>query len=217
MIRQLAGTILALSLLSACAPLPFSNSPPPAKTESCGDVVEYHTLASRLSANDGWELRQALQPTGGVDDACNRLRLALLLCKPDTPFRDDAEAARLLTGFLADPATAQHPQRGLAQQLADSLADRQRLLTDSLAERQRLLAKQMLLEESLAQEKTRTQVLTKELQQIQTTATSLKKQVQAQQSQLDQLKSIEQDINAKERAVENPASDRKGAKAHEQK
>ncbi|HEB92032.1 MAG TPA: hypothetical protein ENI94_00865 [Gammaproteobacteria bacterium] len=215
MIRQQAGTSLVLLLLSACAPLPFSGGPPLAETESCGDVIEFHNVASRLSANDGREMRQALQPNGSADDACNRLRLALLLCKPDTPFRDDAEAARLLTGFLADPATAQHPQRGLAQYLADSLVERRRLLADGQVERQRLLTKQASLEEFLTREKRRVQALTKELTQMKATAASLQKQVKAQQLQLDQLKSIEQDINAKELAVENPASGRKGKKAHE--
>ncbi len=215
MIRQQAGTTLALLLLSACAPLPFSSGPPLVETESCGDVIEFHAVVSRLSASDGWETRQALQPNGGADDACNRLRLALLLSKPGAPFRDDAEAARLLTDFLADPATAQHPQRGLAQYLADSLSERRRLLADSQAGHQRLLTKQVSLEESLTREKSRVQALRKELTQIKASAGSLRKQVKAQQLQLDQLKSIEQDINAKELAVENPASGRKGKKAHE--
>jgi len=209
MIRLQAGIILVL-LLSACAPLQFGNRPAPAvtetETENCGDVIEFHSAASRLSASDGQEMRQALQPDGGADDTCNRLRLALLLSTPDTPFRDDAEAAGLLADFLADPANAQHPQRGLAQQLADSLA-----------ERQRLLARQAALEESLAEEKKRVLALTKKLKQIQSSAASLRKQVKTQQSQLDQLKSIEQDINAKERAVENPASDREEKRAHEPK
>lgn len=208
MIRQQAGTILVLLLLSACAPLQFGNRPPPAvaETDNCGDVIEFHAAASRLSASDGQEMRQALQPNGGADDTCNRLRLALLLSKPDTPFRDDTEAARLLADFLADPANTQHPQRGLAQQLADSLA-----------ERQRLLARQAALKKSLVQEHKRVQALTKKLEQMQSNAASLWKQVKTQQSQLDQLKSIEQDINAKERAVENPASDREEKRVHEPK
>jgi len=206
MIRQQAGAILALSLLSACTPLQLGGLPPAAGAENCGDVLEFHNIASRLSATAGQEMHQALQPNGGAADGCNRLRLALLLGRPDTPFRDDAEAARMLAGFLADPANARHPQRGLAQQLADELAERLRLLTA-----------QAVLEQSLAREKQHAQALTKKLTQLQATAASLRQRVKAQQSQLDQLKSIEQDINAKERAVENPAAHREGGKAHEPK
>jgi len=198
MIRPLAGTLLAL-LLSACAQLPFGLGPLPAADDDCGDVLEFRNAASRLSASAGQEMRQALQPDGGINDNCNRLRLALLLSKPDTAFRDDNEAAKLLADFLTDPANAQHPQRALAAQLADDLA-----------ERQRLLARLEALEKSLAQETHQAQALSKELKKLQATAASLQKRVKAQQSQLDQLKSIEQDINAKERAVEIPAVDGAG-------
>jgi len=209
MIRPSAGIILAL-LLTACAQLPFGLGTLPPRDEDCGNVLEFRSAASQLSATAGQEIRQALQPNGGADDTCNRLRLALLLSKPGTPFRDDTEAARLLADFLAEPANAQHPQRELAQQLADTLAD-------NLAERQRLLTRQAVLEKSLAQEKKRVQALTKKLKQLQTNAASLRKQVKTQQSQLDQLNSIEQDINAKERAVENTASDREEKRVHETK
>lgn len=205
MIRQQAGAIIALSLLSACAPLQL-DSRPQTGAENCGDVLEFHSIASRLSATAGQEMREALQPNGGAADSCNRLRLALLLGRPDVPFRDDTEAARMLAGFLADPANARHPQRGLAQQLADELAERQRLLTAQAA-----------LEKALAQERQHTQALTKKLKQLQATTASLRQRVKAQQSQLDQLKSIEQDINAKERAVENPVTGKEGEKAHEPK
>ncbi len=189
--HQQAGTLLALLLLTACAPLPFGLGTPPVARESCGDVLEFRNAASQLSADAGQEMRQALQPRGGADDNCNRLRLALLLSKPGTAFRDDAEAAGLLADFLADPANAQHPQRALAA-----------LLADELAERRQLLARQGALEQSLARERQRAKALTKELKQLQATTASLRKQVKTQQSQLDQLKSIEQDINAKERAVD---------------
>ncbi len=200
MIRPLPGLILVL-LLSACAQLPFGLGPLPAADDDCGDVLEFRNATDRLSATAGQEMHQALQPDGGANDNCNRLRLALLLSKPDTAFRDDDEAAALLADFLTDPANAQHPQRALASQLADDLAERQRLLTQLEA-----------LEKSLAQERQHAQALAKELKKLQATAASLQKRVKAQQSQLDQLKSIEQDINAKERAVENPAMDGEGGK-----
>lgn len=197
-----AGILLAL-LLSACAQLPFglgtAPATDPAMDQDCGDVLEFHSAASRLSADAGQAMRQALQPNGDTEDDCNRLRLALLLSQPDTAFRDDAEAARLLADFLASPANGQHPQRALASQLADELAERQRLLM-------RLEA----LKTSLTQERQRAKTLTKELKRLQATAAALRKRVKAQQSQLDQLKSIEQDINAKERAVEIPTAAGKG-------
>ena len=198
--RNGLGLLPVLLLCSACAQLGVEDG----AGEDCGDVLEFHRIAAQLSPGAGAEMRRALQPRGAASDACNRLRLALLLARPDTGFRNDAEAARLLQAFLDDPAHARHPQRPLA-----------RLLADELAERQRLAAQVATLEESLAGERQRQQALSQNLQRLRADNAELRRQVQTQRSQLDQLKSIERDINAKERAVENPATPREEGGHHE--
>jgi len=160
--------------------------------EACEGITGFYTAASRLSVEAGQEMLQALRTnqTQG-ENPCDQLRLVMLLGKPDTAFHDDAEAARLLQDFLDAPRFAQHPDRGLASLLADNIKERQQL--------QEQLRSQ---EKSLALEQAVSQKLAKKLKREHTAAKALK-------SQLEQLKSIERDINEKEQSVVAPAANRK--------
>lgn len=187
--RQAIGAISAV-LLTACAQLPVPAGSPPPPDQACGDVVEFYAAVSRLSNAAGTDMLQALRADAlQGNEACSRLRLALLLSRPGTTYRDDETAAGLLTAFLRDPILVQHPARGLAL-----------LLVDDINERCRLRAQARALQRRLEQGQIDTQAQTQRLEQEQTAAAVLRRQLKALRSQLDQLKSIEQDINEKERA-----------------
>lgn len=183
-IRCQATGIISAVLLTACAQLPPvpADSPP---HETCGDVMEFYAAISRLSDTSRRDMLQTLRADlSQSSEACDHLRLALLLSRPGTTYQDDETAADLLDVFLHDPAQAQHPARGLALLLIDDINERHRL---------RLLGHGLQLR--LKQERTATKIL--------------RRQSKALRSQLDQLKSIERDINEKERAVTSPPANEK--------
>jgi len=195
MIRQGMGTIAVL-MLTACTQLHTVSSTSTltgySHSEACSEVVESYTAVSLLSAEAKNELLQTLsshQPPG--DKPCDQLRLAVLLSKPGTNFRDDVEASRLLKIFLGNPNHAHAPDRSLAY-----------LLTDIVDERQRLQAELHRLKKTISQELVISQTLARKLKQ-QHSATKVL------QSQLDQLKSIERDINEKEQFAATPSADKK--------
>jgi hypothetical protein len=195
--------IISAILLTACAqlPVPTDLPPPLPPDEACGDVVEFYVAISRLPDAAGADMLQALRTNAlPNDEACGRLRLALLLSRPGTAHQDDETAVGLLTAFLRNPILAQHPARGLAL-----------LLVDDINERCRLRAQARALQRRLEQGQTTAQAQTLRLEQEQTAAAVLRRQLNALRSQLDQLKSIEQDINEKERAGAgtNPPTDKK--------
>ncbi len=197
MIRQGTGVIAAL-MLTACAQLHTTSQPPLAtegQSEVC-DVAEFYAGVSQLSAEAGQKILQVRSD----NNPCNQLRQAVLLSKPGTAFFDNAQAGRLLRGFLHNPNYARHPDRGFASLLADTVDERQKT--------QAVLQIQHNLKENLAQEQVVSQTLAQKLEWEHNATESLRKQLKALQSQLDRLKSIEQDINEKEQSVVAPTTDR---------
>ena len=191
MISQGIGAIAALTL-TACAQLHMPGTTMQASNnEACIGVADFYTAASQLSAETGQEMLQALRSnqTQG-DNPCDQLRLSVLLSKPDTSFHDDAEAGRLLQDFLHDPDRAQHPDRGFAL-----------LLADNISERQQLQEELQRLEQAITQEQAASQELAQKLKREHAAAEAL-------QLQLEQLNSIERDINEKEQSVATPTADR---------
>jgi len=167
---RIFAALLGTLLLAACAHLP---KPIAAQTDTaCGDLSEFYAEVSRLPPADSAALLDALR--GNPRRPCDHLRLALLLSRPGTTYQDDAAAADALSLFLRDTDPMTHPARGLARLLDDDLAERRRLHTEAKGLQQRL---------AQAQDKSKT----------------LQSRLQALQTQLNQLKSIERVINEKER------------------
>ncbi|MCF6325565.1 MAG: hypothetical protein L3J89_14820 [Gammaproteobacteria bacterium] len=187
--RYAIGIISAV-LLTACAqlPLPADSSPQAPLESSCGNVLEFYTAVSRLSDLSQEEVLQALRAdVVENNEACSQLRLALMLRRPGMAYQDDEAALNLLAIILHDFIESQHPARSLALLLVEEIDERNRLRATGHALQQRL-------------------------KQGRSTAAVLRRQLEALRSQLEQLKSIEQDINEKERASVganlNPETDR---------
>jgi len=175
--RYAIGIISAI-LLTACAqlPLPADSSPQVPQESSCGNVLEFYTAVSHLSDLSQKEILQALRAdVVENNEACSQLRLTLMLSRPSTTYQDDEAALSLLAVILHDFVASQHPARGLALLLVEEIDERNRLRATGRALQQRL-------------------------KQGRSAAAVLRHQLQALRLQLDQLKSIEQDINEKERA-----------------
>ncbi len=178
--------IIAVLTLTACAQWQIVTQT--GHNEVCEGITHFYTAASLLSPEAGKEMLQALRENQAQegDNPCDQLRLVILLGRPDTVFHDDTEAARLLQDFLNNPDHAQHHDRGLALLMADNIKGRQQL-------QEKLLSR----EKSLALEQAVSQKLAEKLRREHTAAKALK-------SQLEQLKSIEQDINEKEQSAAAP-------------
>ncbi len=183
--------ILGAILLTACAQLPVATdtSPQSPPDGACGNVLELYSAISRLSAESRRDMLQALRAdVAASNEACSQLRLALMLSRPDTAYQDDETAASLLEEVLREPVGMQYPARGMALLLVEEIGERNRLRAEENALRLRF-------------------------KQGQTATAVLRRQLRALQLQLDQLKSIERDINEKERAGAganlDPEEDRK--------
>ncbi len=177
--------IIAVLTLTACAQWQIVTQA--RHGEACAGVTSFYTAAVALSPEAGREMLQALRSNQAQsDNPCDQLRLVILLGKPGTAFQDDAEAGRLLQNFLHNADHAQHPDRGLALLLADNIKGRQQL-QEKLLRQEKSLALEQAVSQKLAQKLKREHAATKTLK-----------------SQLEQLKSIEQDINEKEQSVAVP-------------
>jgi len=190
-LRRYAIVIISAALLTACAQLPLStDASPQASLEGpCGNVLKFYAAISRLSDLPQREILQALRAdVVENNEACSPLRLTLMLSRPGTAYQDDERALSLLAVILRDSVESQHPARGLALLLVEEIDERNRLRATGRALQQRL-------------------------KQGRSDVATLRHQLGVLRSQLEQLKSIEQDINDKERAGVgvnlNPETDRK--------
>ncbi len=188
--RGPTGLLLCL-LLSACAHLP--GQPSAAQDPTCGDPLEFYAVTSQLPESDAAGLLDALRQSPALP--CGRLRLALLLSRPGAAYRDDAAAASALQAFLQQPPAGDRAAQNLA-----------RLLAEELVERGRLREARDDLQRRLTQAEADNADLRQALSAAQQAPAALRQRLQALQRQLDQLKSIEQVINDKERdAARAPA------------
>ncbi len=189
--HQGTGIFIAL-LLTGCAQLDTVDSTWIGDSTTCNEAVEFYTAVSLLSTATKEELLHTLRSNRSQEgNPCNQLRLAMLLSKPNTNFRDDVTASTLLKNFLANPGNTHAPSRSLAH-----------LLSDRINEHQQLQEAMRSLEKTISQEMAISQTLAKKLKRQHTTTKAL-------QSQLDQLKSIERDINEKEQSAATPAASEK--------
>ncbi len=183
---------LTLVVLSACTTVP----PPPSAPQPQAVARVIHTPASNRCSNllDDYETsslmddkgrKQILDSVSGTwaqtRDSCEQLRLALLLSQPGRSGKDRKKALRLLKELLS----GEKPLDGQAHQLA-------RLLHDQL---QQLHSQQL-----------RTLELRHRLKAQHTASRQLAEKLGNLQSQLQQLKNIEQNINEKEQSIITPST-----------
>uniref|UniRef100_UPI003AF52B7C hypothetical protein n=4 Tax=Thiolapillus sp. TaxID=2017437 RepID=UPI003AF52B7C len=174
----------ATLLLGACA----VNRPPSEpgisgmETEAlidtgCGDLLDdYETFSLMAKAQRRQTLRNLSDTWGISHDNCGQLRLALLLSHPEQPEKDRQQALKLLRDLL----TGEKLQDPRAHRLA-------RLVLDQLQQIRAQKLKALELRQQLKAQQAATRELSAELAVL--------------QSQMEQLKNIEQNINEKERYI----------------
>ncbi|VAW89667.1 hypothetical protein MNBD_GAMMA17-986 [hydrothermal vent metagenome] len=192
MIRQGMGAIAVL-MLAACSHVHTvsSTSAPTGNSESCDEVMEFYSVVSRLSAEAEKELLQTLRTSSAQGgNSCDQLRLAILLGKPGTNFRDNVAAGMLLKDFLENSPLTDAASQSLAHLLIDIAAAEEQQQVDLHR-----------LKKAISQEQAISQVLARKLKRQHTATKAL-------QSQMDQLKSIERDINEKEQSAATSTPDK---------
>ncbi len=121
-------------MLAACVPLaeraPEADAaqcpPPPELALSASQVVRYHACLASLPPADAAReydaVTQQFARTGGNSD---RLKLALALALPDTPFHNTQSALKLVNGYPETHGASRSGLRELAGMLAMLLAAQQ--------------------------------------------------------------------------------------------
>jgi hypothetical protein len=148
----------------------------------CGDLLGYYTNISRMnSERRKQELTATSESWSSAADGCKQLRLALMLSQPGNSEKDRKKALKLLTDLLDERNDINIEALQLAGMLKDQLEQLQS---------QQLLIRQ--LRHMLKQEREASDLLLKQLTDL--------------ESQLEQLKNIEENINEKEQAIITPAA-----------
>lgn len=179
----------ATLLLGACAIVPPPPSPPAtaAATDAlidtgCGNLLDDYETFSLMEQAQRKQITKNLSDTWGIThDHCGQLRLALLLSHPEQPEKDRQKALKMLKELL----TGEKLQDPRARQLA-------RLVQDQLLQIRQQKLKALELGRQLKAQKAATRELSAELAVL--------------QSQMQQLKNIEQNINEKERYIITPST-----------
>ncbi|WP_456404132.1 hypothetical protein [Thiolapillus sp.] len=182
--------LIAPLLLSACA-APQPKAVPKASpladetlvSNSCGNLLEDYETFSLM---DEVARKQRLNSVSSIwmltRDSCEQLRLSLLLSQPQGSDKDRQKALKLLKELLTNNALQDPQARQLAALLRDQL---------QLARAQKL----------------RTLDLRHRLQAQRAASRGLSEQLDNLQSQLQQLKNIEKNINEKEQSIITPSTD----------
>ena len=195
MIRQ-GSPLLAtgLLLLSACTLNPGREPAPTPGVRAeahCGDnLAFYDRLAGTGDAQRDRAERLLRDDLERRPRACDQLRLGLLLAIPPGEEGREQEARELLERLLNGSTRLADSDRLLVRLLLDQL-DSRRLL------RQRLSASEQRFSEEH-------KALIRQLKQLDST----RQRLQQLETQIDQLKAIEENINQREQEVSTPATDR---------
>lgn len=184
MYKLTVGAITAI-LLTGCTDLHPQTSlalTSPMVVTDCGDLLGYYTNISRMnSERRKQELTATSESWSSAADGCKQLRLALMLSQPGNSEKDRKKALKLLTDLLDERNDINIEALQLAGMLKDQLEQLQS---------QQLLIRQ--LRHMLKQEREASDLLLKQLTDL--------------ESQLEQLKNIEENINEKEQAIITPAA-----------
>lgn len=187
MIRQLL--ILTPLILSACAAIqprilpqesPLSTTP--LMRHACSNLLDDYEAFSLMDEKRRKRYLKDIYDTWPLTyDACEQLRMALLLSQPDQSDRDRQKALKLLRELLG--------KEKLLDPHAYQLA---RLLHDQLSKTRTEQLKALELRHRLKAQRSASRQLSEQLNNL--------------QSQLQQLKNIEQDINEKEQSIITPST-----------
>ena len=184
MYKLTVGAITAI-LLTGCTDLHPQTSlalTSPMVVTDCGDLLGYYTNISHMnSERRKQELTATSESWSFAADGCKQLRLALMLSQPGNSEKDRRRALKLLTDLLDERNDINIEALQLAGMLKDQLEQLQS---------QQLLIRQ--LRHMLKQEREASDLLLKQLTDL--------------ESQLEQLKNIEENINEKEQAIITPAA-----------
>jgi hypothetical protein len=174
------GLLLAASLLAACAPMasrprPGATCPPPPERalDEHGMVGYRLCLDSLTPAGLAREYEGVSRHYGQTGSGADRIKLALLLSVPGTPFHSTAAARKVLEA----PGQNGAPAGKNVQALPAELGGLAQLLGASLARQQALEDRVQSLEKDLAAEKQRSDAL---------------------QAQIDSVKNLERDMTRRE-------------------
>lgn len=188
-VRAMCSIVVCISILQAsCAPsmrkdeqVPLQAGAADTQPQACGDPLIYF---SKLTAQTNGELSKTAKPPLSMDDStnvCRKFHKAIFLSMPDNEQQDDVEALKLLQELERTGALSGH----------DLLFNN--MLLRHISQRQDLRAK-------IAAQNER-------LDEVEIKNTALLNRITILQSQLDQLKNIEVEIDKKERSLTNPSSE----------
>lgn len=120
----LAAAVIAMS---GCASSPFGSG----EAREVAELLDYYEHLNGMAPDEQRREYAAAQAAfeRQAGDA-QRLRLALVLLLPRSPWRDDGRVLNLLGGLEAVPAERPSPRRDLALLLQKLVGERQRLLRD---------------------------------------------------------------------------------------
>ncbi len=188
--RRLTGLLLVSALLVSACSLPLLGESPPGIPAGSAGAAELLNPPNLLKYYD-W---LAMQPPEAVErefeisranfdtepNALNRLRLALVLCTPGTPFRDYDTARSLVKDYLDNGAGERPEDRGLAKLILGLIDENER------ARRQRFAAENRMIKDRQIRE-------------------GLEDRVRELEIQVEQLKAIEDGLMETEQFINVPA------------
>lgn len=186
--------LLSGLMLTACAQLEheanlttIQPTPEPAsepvQSGGCDGLGYYQQLSGMTPDEKKRELPALRLLQQNQDDSCGQLKLSMLLSQLDNGYQNSVEAERLLGKFLDNRVLDSDQDRALANLLRG------------------------IVQERLRSQETHKN-LKRELKQALIASAVLKKRLLALKSQLEQLKSLEQDINQQEQAISTPSRDK---------
>lgn len=176
--------LLLLWLLPACTPTFYTKSQPEPPVSQCGGLLSYYETLRMMPVEElGQELALLRVSLNYAETPCDQLRLAMLLGMPEFRFNNDIEAEQLLKVFFNSEGTPAIHDQQIAWLLLDEIQWRNKIQSDK-------------------------QTLIKQLKAERATSTDLLVQLKKAQSKLNQLKSIDKNINDREQEISTPSTDK---------
>ena len=149
-----------------------------AKPPACGDLLNYHSGIAAQTNEETPAVNATISSVEQAPDACPKLRKAISLSMPGHNDQNDKEALELLKG-LKRTGMLSGSDLQFSNMLLQHVSQRQGLREDITAQEQRLV-------------------------EVEKQNAVLRNRITTLQSQLNQLKNIEVEIDKKERSLTSP-------------
>lgn len=183
------GIVVCISMLqSSCTPstvkverMPTKVAATDAKPPACGDLLSYHCGLAAQTNEETPNIDATIFPVEHAPDACTKLRKAIFLSIPGHNQQNDKEALELLKD-LKRTGMVSGSYLQFSNMLLQHVSQRQDLRDYITAQQHRLV-------------------------EVETQNTVLRNRLTTLQSQLNQLKDIEVEIDKKERSLTSPNND----------